>query len=271
MKLTKIRVDNEEHIARVVGERVYDLNITGKLEDYMEPEKLKKLENIEGKPVEDPEYVNLTEPKKIICVGWNYPKHAQGFKLDPPEYPVLFSKYSDALIPNNAVISVYPYDVSFDYETELVIVIGRDGFNIPKDKAFEHVFGYAVGNDVTCRKAQFQTSQWLVGKAWPNSGPCGPCVVTADEFDPSDKSLKTYVNGELRQDGNTGEMMFKVDDIIAYASRYLPLSKGDLIFTGTPEGVAHEKKTGYLKDGDKIDSVIEGIGTLHNEFHIIEE
>ena len=170
MKLTKIQVENEEHIARVIDDRVYDLKVCGRLEDYMDPVGLKKLSELEGEVVEDPVYVNLTDPKKIICVGWNYPKHAAGFNLAPPEYPVLFSKYLDALIPNNGVIEVHPYDISFDYEAELVIVIGKDCFNVPKEEAFDYVFGYSAGNDITNRKLQQQTSQWLVGMLYLENG-----------------------------------------------------------------------------------------------------
>ena len=189
--------------------------------------------------------------------------------MKDPDYPVLFSKFRDALISHQQQIQIYDDEDTYDYEGELVIVMGRPAFRVSREEALSYVFGYTAGNDVTCRAVQLRTSQWLAGKAMATFAPLGPCIVTADEFCPEDKNIRSYVNGVLRQDGNTDEMIFKVADIIAYASHYLPLKPGDLIFTGTPSGVALEADSGFLQDGDVVDVEIEGIGRLTNTVHLV--
>ena len=128
------------------------------------------------------------------------------------------------------------------------------------------VFGYTCGNDFSLRDAQMRSGQWLIGKTMPGFGPCGPCIVTADSYDPEEpKAIRSYVNGQLRQDGSTGDMIFSCAKIISYASKYIKLCPGDLIYTGTPSGVALEgQEKHWLKPGDVVDVEIEGIGTLRN-------
>ena len=130
----------------------------------------------------------------------------------------------------------------------------------------DHVFGFTCGNDFSLRDAQMRSGQWLIGKTLPGFGPCGPCIVTADEYDPAaPKRIRSYVNGQLRQDGSTADMLFSCAQIISYASRYIKLCPGDLIFTGTPSGVALEgQEKHWLKPGDVVDIDIEGIGRLTN-------
>ncbi|MBR0385202.1 MAG: fumarylacetoacetate hydrolase family protein, partial [Erysipelotrichaceae bacterium] len=135
MKLTRIEVNGEKHLAQVLENEVYDLNDTRTMEEVMTSEALAELESKEGNLVTDPYYVNLTSPKKIICVGLNYPKHTAGIRMKDPDYPLLFSKFQDTLIPHQADIEIYSYEDSYDYEGELVVVIGRDGFQIPKNEA----------------------------------------------------------------------------------------------------------------------------------------
>ena len=131
-----------------------------------------------------------------------------------------------------------------------------------------HVFGYTCGNDLSCRTPQKRTTQWLIGKTMPGFAPCGPCIVTADSFDPEQPhAIKSYVNQELRQNGDVTDMIFHCAQIVSSASHYMKLRPGDLIFTGTPSGVALEgghSKYPWLKSGDSVDVEIEGIGTLHN-------
>ena len=147
-----------------------------------------------------------------------------------------------------------------------MIVMGREAWNVSRDEAMDCIFGYTCGNDFSLRDAQMRSGQWLIGKSLPGFGPCGPCIVTADSFDLSrPKGIRSYVNGALRQDGSTEDMIFSCGEIISYASRYIKLCPGDLIFTGTPSGVALEaEEKRWLKPGDRVDIEIEGIGRLSN-------
>ena len=146
---------------------------------------------------------------------------------------------------------------------------GKRAWNVTEEEAPSHIFGYTCGNDLSCRVPQKRTSQWLIGKALPGFGPCGPCIATADGFDPlSGKRIRSWVNGELRQDGSTADMIHSCARIVSYASRYIALEPGNLIFTGTPSGVALEKhgdEQKWLRPGDVVDVEIEGIGRLTNK------
>ena len=220
--------------------------------------------------VESPIFGNVVYPAgKLLCVGFNYKSHtlATGFEL--PKVPNLFSKFDNALAPHEAEVELPPWEVSYDYEAELVIVMGRTAWGVSEDEAMNCIFGYTCGNDLSCRDSQMRTGQWLIGKTMPGFGPCGPCIVTADSFDPSaPMKIRSYVNGELRQDGLITQMIFNCAQVISYASKYVRLEPGDLFFTGTPSGVALEKKDAdekkWLKAGDVVDIEIEGIGTLRN-------
>ena len=218
---------------------------------------------------ENPKYANIvSNPVNLVCVGLNYRAHAAGVKLDTiKDNPILFSKFYNALAASGDTVFLPSWESTYDYEAELVIVMGKTAWNVSKEDAMDYVFGYTAGNDFSCRAAQKRSSQWLIGKTLPGFGPCGPYIVTKDEIDP-DKgiSIKSFVNGELRQDGNTEDMIFSCAEIVSYASRYIRLEPGDLIFTGTPAGVQLEcgQDAMWLKTGDVIDVVIEGIGTLTN-------
>lgn len=217
----------------------------------------------------NPSYSNVvSNPVNLVCVGLNYRAHAAGVKLDAvKEHPILFSKYYSALAASGDSVTLPDWESTYDYEAELVIVIGKTAWNVSEKEACDYIFGYTAGNDFSCRAAQKRSSQWLIGKTLPGFGPCGPFIVTKDEIDP-DKgiSIKSYVNSELRQDGNTTDMIFSCSEIVSYASKYIRLEPGDLIFTGTPAGVQLEngQDAKWLKAGDRIDVVIEGIGTLTN-------
>lgn len=214
----------------------------------------------------------VNNPGKLICVGLNYRAHAAGLNdekhFKTADCPILFSKYADSLVPSGAEVELPPWETSYDYEAELVIVIGSEAWNVSEEEAAEHVFGYTCGNDLSCRDAQKRTSQWLVGKAMPGFGPCGPFIVTADALDVcAGVGVRSYVNGELRQNGSTRDMIFSCAQIISYASKYIRLCPGDLIFTGTPSGVAleqREDKRVWIEPGDRIDVEIDGIGVLTN-------
>ena len=225
----------------------------------------------ESLPVVDaPVFDNVVNPAgKLLCVGLNYKSHAKATGFELPKYPTLFSKFSDALAPHEAEVTLPPWEVSYDYEAELVIVMGRRAWGVSEEEAMSCIFGYTCGNDLSCRDSQMRSGQWLIGKTMPGFGPCGPYIVTADSFDPSSsKQIRSYVNGELRQDGHITEMIFNCAQVISYASRYVCLEPGDLIFTGTPSGVALENKDAddkkWLKAGDVVDIEIEDIGVLRN-------
>jgi 2-keto-4-pentenoate hydratase/2-oxohepta-3-ene-1,7-dioic acid hydratase in catechol pathway len=212
--------------------------------------------------------------KNIFCLGLNYRSHAiesataRGREAKIPQAPVFFSKAPTTV---NGPYDAIPWDRSvteqLDYEAELGVILGAETKNIPRARALRHVFGYTVLNDTTGRDLQARHVQWFKGKSLDGCCPMGPVVVTADEFgDPQTKHITLRINGETRQDANTSEMLFPVDAIIEWLSKGMTLEAGDIIATGTPEGVGLGRTPPeYLKDGDLIETEIEGIGTLRNK------
>jgi len=210
--------------------------------------------------------------KNIVCLGLNYASHVrETTKVDKPmkvpEIPVFFTK---ALTSANGPYDPIPWDSSatsqVDYEAELGVIVGIGGKNIKRGAALDHVFGYTVINDVSARDLQFGHKQWFKGKSLDGFCPMGPVVVTSDEFgDPQKKRITLRVNGETRQDATTGDMLFPVDIILEYLSQGMTIEAGDIIATGTPEGVGLGRTPPeYLKNGDVVETEIEGIGTLRN-------
>lgn len=208
----------------------------------------------------------VTNPEKILCVGLNYRKHAFETKMSIPTSPVLFNKFNNTLTAHQSTIKLSPFAEQIDYEVELVIVIGKTTTNVAESEALSCVFGYAIGNDLSDRGLQFRTGQWLLGKTCDGFAPVGPYLVTADEIaDPNQLHLESRVNGEIRQSSNTQDMIFNCAALISYISRYMTLKPGDLIFTGTPEGVIvgyPPEKQVWLKAGDEVVTSIEGLGEL---------
>jgi 2-keto-4-pentenoate hydratase/2-oxohepta-3-ene-1,7-dioic acid hydratase in catechol pathway len=209
----------------------------------------------------------VTRPEKIVCVGLNYRKHAQEIGMTPGKVPVLFSKFNVALSAHQKPVKL-PVDVAtkFDYEVELVIIIGKEAKNISEADALSCVAGYCTGNDFTARDLQLETGgQWLIGKTPDNFAPLGPYMVTADQINPDNLKLECRVNGETRQSSNTNDFIFNSRQMISYISRHVTLRPGDIIFTGTPEGVIQGKpkdKQVWLKAGDKIACSVEKLGEL---------
>ncbi|WP_026696103.1 fumarylacetoacetate hydrolase family protein [Peribacillus kribbensis] len=209
---------------------------------------------------------SVTAPGKIICVGLNYRRHAEESGMTIPEFPVLFSKFNNSLSGNEQTISLPEDGSQFDYEAELAIVIGKKAQNVTREAALSHVFGYSNANDFSCRDLQMRSGQWLLGKSYDTWCPVGPYLVTADEIeDPNNLSIRCFVNGEMRQNSTTADMIFSCDVLISYISKYITLDPGDLILTGTPEGVAlgMESKP-WVKPGDEIVVEVENLGTLTN-------
>ena len=204
---------------------------------------------------------------KIICVGLNYRRHAQETGAQIPQVPILFSKYANALAAHRDSVVIPPETTQADYEVELAVVIGRSARRVSTERALEYVAGYCVANDLSARDLQSRTSQWMLGKMLDGFLPLGPHLVTADEVpNPQNLGLRTFVNGEKRQDSNTSDMIFSVPEIISYTSRYITLEPWDLIITGTPSGVVlgmPEPKP-WLKPGDELALEIDGLGRLEN-------
>ncbi|KKI89409.1 5-carboxymethyl-2-hydroxymuconate isomerase [Bacillus sp. SA1-12] len=241
-----------------------------KLEDYIstlpvsnEAPFLKNEDDIQWGPC-------VTQPNKIICVGLNYRKHADETNAPYPEVPILFNKFNNTLTGHKREIAVPKVTEQLDYEVELGVVIGKKAKYVSKEAALEHVFGYCTVNDLSARDLQLRTPQWLLGKTCDDFSPMGPYLVTADEVgNPNNLQLKTYVNGEVRQDSNTSDMIFYVDEIVSYISQHMTLTPGDVILTGTPEGVVlgyPVEKQVYIQPGDEITVEIEKLGTLTNTF-----
>ncbi len=203
---------------------------------------------------------------KLLCVGLNYRKHAEETGAAIPTSPVLFSKFSNALAGHEDEVPLPASAKEYDYEVELGVVIGSTCRDVSASEALDYVFGYVTANDLSARDLQNRTSQWLLGKTLDGFLPLGPYVVTADEVpDPQNLAVKTWMNGELRQDSNTSDMIFSVAEIISYASQYFTLEPFDVIITGTPAGVIMgmaEKK--WLQAGDEVIVEVEGLGQLRN-------
>ena len=211
----------------------------------------------------------IPNPKNIICIGLNYADHIAETSLATHDFPEIFMKTTNALAGHQDTITIEDVSFHYDYEGELVIIIGKTGKNIPRDKAKEHILGYTIGNDVSARALQFRGSQWILGKSLDNFAPIGPIIVSPDEFDFDNATITTTVNGEVRQQAQLQQMLFKPDAIIEFVSQYITLQEGDIIFTGTPSGVVlgkNEERYGWLKSGDTVSITISGIGTLVNQF-----
>lgn len=208
----------------------------------------------------------VTHPEKIVCIGLNYRKHAAETGNPVPKLPILFNKYNTALNYNGGEIAVSKEKAEkFDYEAELVIVIGRTARNIPEADALGTIFGYCTGNDFTARDLQSVSSQWMLGKSLDGSGPIGPWLVTADQVDGDNLKIECRVNGEVRQSSNTNDLVFGCKQLVSYISHHMTLKPGDIIFTGTPSGVISgypKDKQVWLKPGDKIVTSIEKLGDL---------
>jgi 2-keto-4-pentenoate hydratase/2-oxohepta-3-ene-1,7-dioic acid hydratase in catechol pathway len=217
------------------------------------------LEEIETGPV-------IARPEKILCIGFNYRDHAQEMAVDLPSEPNVFAKFNNCLIGPGQDIVLPAASAEVDFEGELAVVIGRDCFEVPAADALGCVAGYTAFNDVSARDLQFQTSQWTLGKAIDTFAPIGPVLTLADAIsDPQSLRLMTRVNGELMQDASTADMIFGVARIIASVSRSMTLRAGDIIATGTPQGVGWKRDPArFLHPGDIVEVEISRIGTLRN-------
>lgn len=216
----------------------------------------------------------ILNPEKILMIAINYASHGKEQNVKPPEEPFVFSKFRNALIGPGDPIIIPKISNEVDWEAELAVVIGKSGKNITKDDAMNYVAGYSVANDVSFRDRQMWKNltsksqlgwNWFKGKSLDNALPLGPCLVTRDELsDPYSCEISLTVNGVTMQKSVIGEMLFKIDALIEYASAGVTLKPGDLICTGTPMGVAAFSGAPYLKKGDLVEAKISGIGSLRN-------
>ena len=212
----------------------------------------------------------VTRPEKIVCVGLNYRQHALEIGSPIPKQPVLFNKFNTTLNHHNGKIKLpVEFANKFDYEVEMVMVMGREAKVVSEADALSYVAGYATGNDFTARDLQLETGgQWMVGKTPDQFAPIGPYLVSADQIDPDNLKLECRVNGETRQSSNTSDFIFNTRKMISYISRVITLKPGDIIFTGTPQGVIQGKPKDqqvWLKPGDKIACSLEKLGELKFE------
>lgn len=283
MKIATFSVQNEQHIGLVKDDQIISLTALGP-EEY--PACMKKFiergselrsraEQLIEQRVNDDAIFKLSEvnilppiakPDKIICVGLNYFDHCKETGMEPPESPVIFSKYANAITGHNDPIEIPINSNEVDFEAELAFVIGREAKHVSEEEADDYVFGYTIMNDISARDLQFQDGQWSRGKTADTFAPFGPVVVTKDEVgDPHNLAISLELNGEIMQDSNTSNLIFTVPKIISFLSQSMTLMPGDLIATGTPPGVGMGRNPKiWLKNGDRMNVSIEGIGTLSN-------
>jgi acylpyruvate hydrolase len=196
----------------------------------------------------------VPDPEKIVCIGLNYRDHAAEAGIDPPDTPTFFAKFRNALVPTGAVVPLPAASSKVDYEAEVAFVIGRRCSNVDEAAAPHHIAGYMLLNDLSARDLQFATPQWIPGKVFDGSAPCGPALVTADEaLNDGTVSFSLTLNGEVMQDSSTDDLIFAVPELLAHLSRLMTLEPGDIVSTGTPSGVGSTRDPRvWLKPGDEI-------------------
>ncbi len=211
-------------------------------------------------------------PGKVIAIGLNYAAHAHEQNLEPPKEPLIFAKFPTSVIADGDTIE-YSTKITekVDYEAELAVVIGKTAKNVDEAEALSHVFGYTVGNDVSARDLQKGDGQWTRAKSLDTFCPLGPAIVTADEVpDPQTLGIRSILNGTVMQSSNTSDMIHGVAKLIAHASAAFTLEPGDVIMTGTPEGVGiHRKPPVLMQDGDRIRIEIDGVGAIENPVRVV--
>ena len=239
----------------------YD-EIKNKIEDLPYEESISKFKLLSPIP----------NPNKIICLAYNYADHAKEQGLQTPEDPVIIIKPRTALTSTESDIVCPDFVSQLDYEVELAVIIGKNCKNITVEDTSSAIFGYMVFNDVSARDIQFKDKQFTRGKSFDSFAPCGPWITTADEIhDVQNLKLTTKINGELRQNSSTNKMFIKIPEIISKISKVMTLEKGDIIATGTPAGVMlNNPNAVFLKDGDKVEMEIEGLGILKNTIKFVK-
>ena len=214
-----------------------------------------RVETATADPMSDTELLPpLPDPDKIVCIGLNYRSHAAEAGIDPPKHPTFFAKFRNALAPAGATVPLPAASEKVDYEAEVAFVIGRRSKDVDPDQALDAIAGYMLLNDLSARDLQFATPQWMPGKVFDSSAPCGPAIVTPDEAGAPDSiSFTLDLNGERMQEASTSDLIFSVAELVANLSRWMTLEPGDIVSTGTPSGVGSVREPRvWLKAGDKI-------------------
>jgi 2-keto-4-pentenoate hydratase/2-oxohepta-3-ene-1,7-dioic acid hydratase in catechol pathway len=208
----------------------------------------------------------LANPPRLFAIGLNYREHAIETKMAFPDFPVVFFKLQTSIVGPGEAIVLPRNSAEPDYEAELAFVVGKGGFRIPASAWRDHVYGYTIVNDVSARDIQRSTSQWSMAKSFPTFCPLGPAIVTADEIaDPHELAISLSIDGEVLQNSNTRELLFKIPDLIEYLSSIAPLLPGDIVSTGTPSGVGMGRTPKrWLKPGETVTVTVEGLGSLTN-------
>jgi 2-keto-4-pentenoate hydratase/2-oxohepta-3-ene-1,7-dioic acid hydratase in catechol pathway len=213
------------------------------------------LEGPGAPPVADPELLPpIPDPDKIVCIGLNYRSHAAEAGIDPPDDPTFFAKFRNALAPAGATVALPAASEKVDYEAEVAFVVGRRCTEVEPTEALDAVAGYMLLNDLSARDLQFATPQWMPGKVFDGSAPCGPALVTSEDAGPPDQiSFTLDLNGERMQQASTSDLIFPVSELVARLSRWMTLEPGDIVSTGTPSGVGSVRQPRvWLKPGDEI-------------------
>jgi 2-keto-4-pentenoate hydratase/2-oxohepta-3-ene-1,7-dioic acid hydratase in catechol pathway len=270
MRFVTFKSGSEPHPGAVVNDMVVDLKPMGYqslLRVIQSGARFDGLAAATGQRLADVQLLApIPRPPKLICVGLNYRDHAEETGAQIPKAPTIFNKFTTAVIGPGENVVLPKVSKAPDYEAEFAFVIGRGGRNIAAEDWRQHVFGYTLVNDVTARDYQRATSQWLMGKTFDTFAPMGPWIVTADEIaDPHELDIQMEINGEMLQDSNTRELIFKIPDLIAFLSSVFTLEPGDVVSTGTPAGVGFARKPPrYLHAGDEMTVRVPAIGELRN-------
>jgi len=264
MRLVTYRADGEERAGVLTDGGVLDaalllgidrvgvreLLADGRLDDLR-----KRLDGADADPIAGAELLPpLPDPDKIVCIGLNYRSHAAEAGIDPPDHPTFFAKFRNALAPPGSTVELPAASEKVDYEAEVAFVVGRHCQDVSQDEALDAIAGYMLLNDLSARDLQFATSQWMPGKVFDGSAPCGPAIVTPDEAGPADAiSFALDLNGERMQEASTSDLIFSIAELVARLSRWMTLEPGDIVSTGTPSGVGSVRQPRvWLKPGDEI-------------------
>ncbi|MGI9258856.1 MAG: fumarylacetoacetate hydrolase family protein [Gammaproteobacteria bacterium] len=276
MKVISFEIDGRPSYGLVTDDGITDAGpeLSGEFEDLralLEANALDRLQDFESRPADfalDAVRFLPVVPnaQKILCVGINYMGHIKETGREPPEYPVLFTRFADSFTGHDEALIRPTVSTDFDYEGELAIIMGRTARHVTRDQALDYVAGYTVCNEGSVRDYQFHTIQFTAGKNFYRSGSLGPWMVTAEpDVDPATFHLQTRINGTVLQDSPVDDLCFDIGQLIEYCSIWTPLNPGDIIVTGTPGGVGRVRKPPiWMKPGDIVEVEISGVGLLRN-------
>lgn len=269
MQFVSFLHNSAPRVGIVVGDTIHPVDVADMIDVIKTIDTIRaQKDRAPGIPLADVQLLPaVPNPGKVVCLGLNYIEHAKEGGREPPRHPTLFMRTTTSLAAANEDIVMPTVSEQLDYEAELAVIIGKAGRNISREAAADHIFGYTAFNDISVRDYQRRTLQWASGKNFDRTGPLGPVIVTADELPPfaSGLSIRSILNGEVMQDGNTADMIFEIPRIIADVSEIMTLEPGDVIVTGTPSGVGFARNPPvWMKPGDVVRIEIEGIPTLEN-------